>query len=96
MPLASLAQTSTGNNQQQLQSPFKHYPLGQVLYFHEARIKELENGPTAKETTELEVLTKKVDHLENMCQKLHQTVEELKAAQVKMEENVELEIQEEN
>ena len=56
MPLASLAQTTTGNNQSTQQSPFKHYPLGQVLYFHEARIKELEKGPTAKETTELEVV----------------------------------------
>ena len=95
MPLASLAQT-TDSNAPTHESPFKHYPLGQVLYFHEARLKKLEDEPTAKETAELEVLTKKVEHLEKMCQRLHQTVVELKTAQVNMEANIELEIGDEN
>ena len=98
MPLASLAQT-TDNNRIPPSYPehFKHYPLAQVLYFHEQRLKILESAGketddsnTGKDTL-TEILNQKVIHLENVCQQLNKTLSELKEQQ----NNVTLEVEEE-
>ena len=96
MPLASLAQPHVDSNTIPKSTHGKNYPLGQVLYFHERRLVSLESKKeetedTTAHDTALEILSKKVEHLEKLCQKLSQTLSQVKEQQ----NNVTLQVEEE-
>jgi len=96
MPLASLAQPYVDSNTIPKSTHGKNYPLGQVLYFHERRLASLESKKETEDTTahdtSLEILSKKVDHLEKLCQQLSQTLSQVKEQQ----NNVTLQVEEED
>ena len=96
MPNASLANSQGGNLRAPRGPPpggLKFFPVPQVLHFHEMRLKKLEeNVPTVSESTEVELLKKKLERIENLFHRLNTEVTQLKATQV---DNIELSIEEE-
>ena len=96
MPNASLANDQGGNLRAPRGPPpggLKFFPVPQVLHFHEMRLKKLEeNVPTVSESTEIELLKKKLEHVENLFHRLNTQVAQLKASSV---ENIELSIEDE-
>ena len=73
------------------------YPIGQILFFHERRLAELEKKEettsTGADTKEYAALLVKVEHLEKLCQQLTMEVQQLKNQST--EENVHFEVEEE-
>ncbi len=95
-PNAFLGQSTVAMRQAAQNAKGTQYPIGQILFFHERRLAELEKGGvtfTGGNAEENVALLMKVEHLEKMCQQLAMEVQQLKNQSTEV--NVHLEVEEE-